>query len=165
LLRIGLEGKFNFGGFPMPFCANCGAQVEGQFCGKCGSAVAASAGTGSQQAAAPVMAPAADAMADNVASALCYVLGLVTGIIFLVIRPYNQNRTVRFHAFQAIFVHIGAIVVMIVGNIVLGMMHLWMLEPLIGLAFLLLWVFLLVKAWQGSKVVLPVVGQLAEQQA
>jgi uncharacterized membrane protein len=108
---------------------------------------------------------AANAMADNVASALCYVLGLITGIIFLVIAPYNQNRAVRFHAFQAIFVHVGAIVLMIVGNIVLGMMHLWMLEPLIGLAFLVLWIFLVVKTWQGSKIVLPVVGQLAEQQA
>ena len=38
------------------------------------------------------------------------------------IRPYNQNRTVRSHAFQAIFVPVGAMVVMIVGNIVLGMM-------------------------------------------
>jgi uncharacterized membrane protein len=97
------------------------------------------------------MAPAANAMADYVASALCYVRGLITGIRFLVIRPYNQNRTVRFRAFQAIFVHVGAIVVMIVGNIVLGMMHLWMLEPLIGLAFLLVWVFLVVKAWQGRR--------------
>lgn len=40
-----------------------------------------------------------------------------------------------------------------------------MLEPLTGLAFLLLWVFLVVKAWQGSKIVLPVAGQQAEQQA
>ena len=38
------------------------------------------------------------------------------------IRPYNQNRTVRSHAFQAIFVPVGAMVAMIVGNIVLGMM-------------------------------------------
>ena len=148
----------------MPFCANCGTQVEGQFCGKCGSPVAAPAGAGSQPAA-TTMAPASNVMADNVASALCYVLGLVTGIIFLVIAPYNQNKAVRFHAFQSIFLHVAAIAVVIVGNIVLGMMHLWMLSPLIGLAFFLLWVFLIFKTWQGSKIVVPVVGQLAEQQA
>jgi uncharacterized membrane protein len=82
-----------------------------------------------------------------------------------VIAPYNQNRAVRFHAFQSIFLHIAANVVFYVGSIVLGMMHLWALEPLIGLAFLGLWVFVFVKTWQGSKVVLPVIGQLAEQQA
>jgi uncharacterized membrane protein len=104
-------------------------------------------------------------MADNVAGALCYVLGLITGIIFLLIAPYNQNRAVRFHAFQSIFLHLAAIAVMIVGNIVLGMLHLWMLSPLIGLAFLILWVFLILKTWQGQKIVLPVVGPLAQQQA
>jgi hypothetical protein len=45
---------------------------------------------------------AAGGMTDNVASALCYVLGLITGILFLVLSPYNQNKTVRFHAFQSI---------------------------------------------------------------
>ncbi len=143
----------------MPFCASCGAPVEGQFCGKCGSPSAVPA-AGPQTA-----APAASAMADNVAGALCYVLGLITGIIFLLIAPYNQNRAVRFHAFQSIFLHLAAIAVMIVGNIVLGMLHLWMLSPLIGLAFLILWVFLILKTWQGQKIVLPVVGPLAQQQA
>ena len=148
----------------MPFCANCGAQVEGQFCGKCGSPTAA-AGAGPQTAAAPTMANATNVMADNVAAALCYVLGLITGIIFLAIAPYNQNRAIRFHAFQSIFLHVAAIAAIIVGNFVLGMMHLWMLEPLIGLACFGLWIFMILKAWQGSKIVLPVVGQLAEQQA
>jgi|SRR5579883_1613081 len=145
----------------MPFCANCGSNVDGQFCGKCGSPVAVPA----QPGAASTMAPAANAMADNVASALCYVLGLITGIIFLLIPPYNQNRAVRFHAFQSIFLHLACIAVMIVGNIVLGMVHLWILSPLIGLAFLVLWIFMILKTWQGSKIVLPVVGQLAQQQA
>jgi len=145
----------------MPFCANCGAQVESQFCAKCGSPVAAPASAGAQ----PAPALASNAMADNVASALCYALGLITGVIFLLIAPYNQNRAVRFHAFQSIFLHIAVIVVFFVADTVLAMMHLWMLTPLIGLACFLLWAFLLIKTWQGSKIVLPVVGQLAEQQA
>lgn len=110
-------------------------------------------------------APVSSAMADNVAGALCYVLGLITGIIFLLIAPYNQNRAIRFHAFQSIFLHVAVIAIAIVGNIVLGMVHLWMLTPLIGLAFFILWVFMILRTWQGQKIVLPVVGQLAEQQA
>lgn len=148
----------------MPFCASCGAAVEGQFCGKCGSPVAVPAGAG-QPGAAPAAAPVNSAMADNVASALCYVLGLITGIIFLVLAPYNQNRVVRFNAFQSIFLHVAAIVVVIVGDIVLGMVHLWMLSPLLGLACLLVWLYVILKTWQGQKVVLPLVGQLAQQQA
>ncbi len=35
----------------------------------------------------------AQGMSTNTASALCYLVGLVTGIIFLVIAPYNQNKT------------------------------------------------------------------------
>jgi uncharacterized membrane protein len=149
----------------MPFCASCGSAVEGQFCGKCGSPVAATAAAGAQPGAAPTMAPASTAMADNVASALCYVLGLITGIIFLLIAPYNQNRNVRFHAFQSIFLNLAWIAISIVGNIVLGMVHLWMFSPLIWLAFMILWVFMILKTWQGSKIVLPVIGQLAQQQA
>ena len=46
-------------------------------------------------------------MTDNVASALCYLLGLITGIIFLVLTPYNRNPVVRFHAFQSIFLNVA----------------------------------------------------------
>src|SRR5690349_23274004 len=110
----------------MPFCATCGAAVEGRFCAKCGSPVATGApGPGAAAAPPPppgyappppgyaqqpgMMAPppAAAPMADNLASTLCYALGFITGIIFLLIAPYNQNRTVRFHAFQSIFMSVG----------------------------------------------------------
>lgn len=154
----------------MAFCANCGAQVEGAFCAKCGSPAAAPAGSGA--APQPVAAPqhvatqpiGAAPMADNVASALCYLLGLVTGIIFLIVPPYSQNRNVRFHAFQSIFLHVGGIFVWIVVTVLLQILHLWMLLPLVGLAFFLLWIFMLLKTWQGQKVVLPVVGDLAQKQ-
>src|SRR5687768_6822906 len=125
----------------MPFCATCGAAVEGRFCAKCGSSVV----TGGP---APVSPPGAGPqppavagapMADNVASALCYAVGLITGIIFLVISPYNQNRTVRFHAFQSIFMHVAMIAFYIVFGIVLGFIGSYVsffaifLWPLIGL--------------------------------
>jgi uncharacterized membrane protein len=107
-------------------------------------------------------------MADNVASALCYVLGLITGILFLVLAPYNQNKTIRFHAFQSIFLHVAMIAVYIVLGILVRMMLGFvgvMLFPLIGLAVFVLWVYLIISAYQGKMVVLPVIGPLAQQQA
>src|SRR4051812_23624781 len=130
----------------MAFCPTCGSQVDGRFCAKCGSAVAAEAAAGG---ATPMPPPAAQAsgMADNVASALCYLLGLLTGILFLVLAPYNQNRTIRFHAFQSIFMHLAVIAFFIVFEILLGALafvggfFVFALWPLLSLACLALWIF------------------------
>lgn len=110
----------------------------------------------------------------NAASALCYVLGLITGILFLVIAPYNQNRAVRFHAFQSIFLNVAWIGVWIVETMISVMLWrisfalysmLGLLFTLVGLGFFILWIFMIVKAYQGQKVMLPVIGALAEKQA
>lgn len=152
----------------MAFCSQCGAQVEGTFCSKCG---ASASGTP-----APGVAPVATqaGMPVNTASALCYLFGLITGVIFLVIEPYNKDREVRFHAFQSIFLNVALIVVHIAITFVSVMFHavsfaLGMLvgsiNILISLVFFLLWIFLLFKTYQGGKVVLPIIGPLAEAQA
>src|SRR5262249_8643947 len=132
----------------MPFCPSCGASVEGRYCAKCGTAVGGPAPSGGGQGA---LSPAASGMADNVASALCYVLGLITGILFLVLSPYNQNKTIRFHAFQSIFMHVGIIAVYIVLGILVRMMLGFvgvMLFPLVGLAVFILWLYLIISAYQ-----------------
>ena len=144
----------------MAFCGTCGASVEGQFCAKCGSRVgaapSAAAGPGFQQS---------EGLAENVAAALCYVLGLVTGILFLILTPYNKNPLIRFHAFQSIFLNVACIVASIVLNMVFVMLHLWALLPLISLAILCLFIYMLVMAYQGKTIVLPVIGPLAQQQS
>jgi uncharacterized membrane protein len=113
-------------------------------------------------------------MEENVASALCYVLGLLTGVLFLVLAPYNQNRLIRFHAFQSIFMHIASIIVFIGLMIVMGVLHFipflgailgLMLYPLVGLAFFVLWLMLIYKAYNRERWVLPIIGPLAEKQA
>lgn len=168
----------------MTYCAQCGTQVTGAFCPQCGAAAnagaqanyagAGSAGVGSagSPGAAAVAAPG---MSENVASALCYLLGLVTGIIFLVLAPYNQNRTVRFHAFQSIFFHVGAIVLWIGLMIVMGLFGFithglsvffsLFLYPLLGLALFIAWLYLMYAAYSNKMVVLPIVGPLAQKQA
>src|SRR5664279_4575284 len=128
----------------MAFCATCGAAVEGSFCAKCGSQVGAG-----PSASGPAM-QVSGAMADNVASALCYLAGLITGIIFLVLEPYNKNKVVRFHAFQSIFLHVACIVIWIGLHIVLGIVNifgLFFLFSLLWLAFFVLWVILLIQTY------------------
>ncbi len=113
-------------------------------------------------------------MADNVASLLCYLLGILGGILFLVLEPYNKNKTIRFHAFQSLFVAVAmipiAIGLMIVSAIlayipVLGWIAAMLLWPVFMLGCLILWIMLMLKAYQGQKWVLPVIGPLAEKQA
>jgi len=150
----------------MAFCANCGAQVSGTFCQNCGTPVAggtppSGAGAGYVPPTAPI---AAAGLTDNVASALCYLFGLVTGIIFLLIAPYNQNKTIRFHAFQSIFMHVAIIVFWIVIGFITHGLSLF-LFPLFGLLVVVLWLYMMYTAYNNKKVKLPVIGDLAEKQA
>ena len=159
----------------MAICPNCGNQVDGRFCAKCGTAVAeaarAGAGAGGSVVGPAPIQPAAPATAagltDNVASALCYALGLVTGILFLVLAPYNQNKKIRFHAFQSIFMHAAAIAVwigMLIVSAISGGLLLFVM-PVVWLGFVVLWLVLIIKAYQDQKLVLPIIGPLAEKQA
>jgi uncharacterized membrane protein len=173
----------------MAFCPNCGAEVQGRFCAKCGAAVPVAPAAGSAAAGAgvppvtpmsgpvpgaqPYVAPAPTAagMSDNVAGALCYVLGLITGIIFLALAPYNQSKFVRFHAFQAIFFHVAWIALWIV-EMIIGIILPWALHLLLSLFMLVIalgglaiWIFLIIKAYGGDRFKLPIVGVLAEKQA
>jgi len=141
------------------FCPSCGAPVEGRYCAKCGTAVDAAASPAVNLP--PISAPG---LPENTAAALCYLLGLVTGIIFLVLEPYNKNKLIRFHAFQSIFLHVAVIIVWVALRTILPW-GVWRLIGLIDLAFFILWVYLMLQTFQGKKVVLPVIGDLAAKQA
>jgi uncharacterized membrane protein len=149
----------------MAFCPNCGSTVEGKFCAKCGAAV----GGGADPAAGPsfpTQTPSAGSsgLTDNVASALAYIP--IIGLIFLLIEPYNRNKLIRFHAFQSLFLLAAVIVVNIVLNVFASMMFsLYFIWSLIHLAELVLWLFMIFKTFSGAKVVLPIIGPIAEKQA
>lgn len=164
----------------MAFCASCGAEVQGKFCAKCGapSGAAASAGPpppGPSYTPPPAAsAGASSGIDENVAAALCYLVGVLTGILFLVIEPYNRNPVIRFHAFQSIFAWIAAIVI---GMVLSTISYLFVAIPFIGwliyillwtafsLGVLALWLFLMYKAYNKERFVLPVIGAWAEKQA
>lgn len=154
----------------MPFCASCGTQVDGKFCPKCGAAIAAGASAPPPPSSASYAAPVSAPMADNVASALCYALGFITGIVFLVMEPYSKNRAIRFHAFQSIFLSVAVIAVDIVLTMILPFsLFSWGLYAMIWsvfrLACLILWLFMIFSAYQSKTLVLPVIGPLAQKQA
>ncbi len=87
--------------------------------------------------------------------ALAYVLGPVTGIIFLVI---EKDPFVRFHAMQSTVVF----VVLFVLQWVLGItIILFPLSALIGIIGFALWLILIYKAWQGEEWEVPVLGKIA----
>lgn len=164
----------------MAFCPQCGSEAAGNFCPRCGAGIGvADATAGGAQAgfAPPPVTPTSQSsgMTQNVAAALCYLVGLVTGIIFLVIAPYNQNKVVRFHAFQSIFLHLGIIVLFILLGILTTIMGFathglsfiisGLLYPLLLLCAVVLWIYMMYSAYNNKTVVLPVIGPLAQKQA
>jgi uncharacterized membrane protein len=163
----------------MAFCTNCGAQVAdgAAFCPSCGRALAVPAGSP-----APATAPLATAttggnvtqssttgLTENVAGALCYVLGWVTGIIFLFI---DKRPFVRFHAAQSIVVFGVLTIVYWIFNAFFftmlfsgGYALFWLLRDVVGLAFFILWILLMFKAYQGQRFRVPVAAEFADSLA
>ncbi|MBA7560389.1 MAG: DUF4870 domain-containing protein [Dehalococcoidia bacterium] len=107
------------------------------------------------------MAKTATGLDENVAGLLCYVLGWISGIVFIILEP--KNKFVRYHAIQAIIVF-GAI------SIASGILS-WLpfigtfLGWALGVLAIILWIVLMVKAYQGKKYKLPVSGDLAAKWA
>ena len=162
----------------MLHCTKCGAEVpaNAQFCSRCGQ----------PQPATPVQPPAPyqppPGMSENTAATLSYVLGWLTGIIFFLVdkRPY-----VRFHAAQSIVTFGGLHIIRAVlaltfgfgfffggyhhygmgygglGGIGVGLM----LLILLGILTFVLWIVCMIKAAQGSRFMLPIAGESAQNLA
>jgi len=102
---------------------------------------------------------------ENVAGLLCYILGWVSGLVFFLI---DKRPSVRFHAMQSIILF-GAIfllqLIFVWGglfNSLLGFGFTNLLTSLLGLVTLVCWVLCMVKAAQGQRFKLPVIGDIAE---
>jgi uncharacterized membrane protein len=110
---------------------------------------------------------------ENIAGSLAY-LTFFPAIVFLLLDPYKKNAFVRFHSFQCIFLSLASLLmgvtIRLLGILlsmlpVVGYLLFVLISIVIGLAAFLIWLVLLVKAFQGEAFKLPVLGNLAEQQA
>ena len=154
------------------FCPGCGRRtwVPGQ---------EASQTTTSRPAIRAIDTPAEDTSAvifpsrpkDNFIAASAYVT-FIPAIFFVLMEPFKRNRFVRFHAFQSIFLAGATILAAIAMRIlysllvlipVMGYLMAWLTSTVVLLGWVILWLVLLVKAFQGEAFRLPWIGTLAEK--
>jgi uncharacterized membrane protein len=141
----------------MAFCKACGQDIgAANFCPKCGANQAAAPAVSSLPTAAPT-----EGLAENVAGLLCYVAGFVTGIIFLLI---DKRPFVKFHAAQSIVVFGGLTILHIGLNILHGVFG-FGLSMLLHLVGVVLWILLMVKAFQHEMFRLPIAADIADSLA
>ena len=98
-------------------------------------------------------------MQPNLAGLLCYFFGFITGLVFYFVE--KKNKFVRFHAMQSIVVfgsffvaNLVLLVLPVIGVVIGG---------LLSLLSLVLWVLLMIKAYQGEFFKLPIAGDIAEK--
>lgn len=152
----------------MAYCSKCGGEVQTgvAFCPKCGQAQ--SGGEVAQTS-----HGAQSGLNENVAGLLCYALWWVTGLIFLLI---DKRPFVRFHAAQSIVVFGGLHLINIVIGIIFGAGFMMMggfgafgmgmaVYSLVSLVAFVLWIVLMVKAYQGQKFQVPIAAGIAQSLA
>ncbi len=105
------------------------------------------------------MAKSSTGLDENVAGLLCYVAWWITGLVFFLIE--KDSKFVKFHAMQSIITFGALWIICWIVNAIpfVG----WVIAGLIGLLITVLWIVLMVKAYQGEKFKLPVIGDLAEK--
>lgn len=110
-------------------------------------------------------------LASNIAAMMCYILMPVSSIVFLIVE--KQNSDVRFHAWQGTFLG-GGIIVLVIALLILEAIMgaiagflgtiIGFFVPLVWLGGLVLWVVCLVKAYQGERWRIPIVGEMTDKQ-
>ena len=134
-------------------CSNCDFEnsEEAKFCGKCGTTLI-SKRVGE-------MTKTSLGLNENIEGLLCYLLGWITGLIFLLLE--KDSKLVKFHAIQSI----GASLIFFVLYVIIELIGLYELNGIISLLQLIVSVFLMYKAYKGEKYKLPIVGDYAENKS
>jgi uncharacterized membrane protein len=153
----------------MALCGKCGTELpEGAaFCRSCG---ARTAGALNDRLTSKTNGAS---LSPNVAGLLAYALLFITGILFLALEPYKNDKFVRFHAFQAIFFSVAAfrfwlaLSVLSSALVLSRLMGLFLalIGSLIPLFLMLYGVFLMHKAYHKERYMIPLVGRLAARRA
>jgi len=151
---------------PMPIsCPHCSAQMpdSAAFCPGCGRPMQTS-----ERAYTKV-----GILTENLAGALAY-FTFIPAMVFLLLVPYSKNRFVRFQCLQCLFL---TLICLLLGVALKLASPVLFLVPLVGplfvslvsivgaLAAVVIWLVLVVKAFQGEVFKLPVLGELAQRQA
>jgi uncharacterized membrane protein len=114
--------------------------------------------------------PTPSGLTDNAAGAIAYIT-FVPAIVFLVLPPYNASPYVRFHAWQSIFLNVAAVIVSIALSFLMvffmffGAFFLLAVSRLIWLLWFVLWLVCVLKALNGQRFKVPIIGDLAAKQA
>jgi uncharacterized membrane protein len=144
------------------YCSKCGAEnPEGaKFCSKCGAQLAITTIQPAEGTTKPE-AESSTGLSANVAGLLCYVLGWITGVVFVVLE--KKSTFVRFHAWQSIM----TFGVLTVAQLVFGWIPFagWIISILIGILMFILWLILIIEAGTGKMWKVPGAGDWAEKQA
>ena len=162
-------------------CGYCGASMPdiSEFCPACGRPVREGnffapeeSGQEAQPAASatpegPMVVLPPVEWEDRITAALAY-FTFIPAIVLLFLKQYQQRKFVRFHAFQSVFFWALVVVLALLGLLasLFGWLFGWLLVgTLISMALFFTWLLLSVKALQGERFGLPLLGVLAEQQA
>jgi len=99
-------------------------------------------------------------LSENIAAMLCYVLGWISGVVFLVLE--KENQFVRFHALQSLATFLSLFILSVATGFIpiIGLI----VSLIVGPLSLLLWLFLMYKAYLGEKYKVPITGDWAEKQ-
>ncbi len=103
-----------------------------------------------------------------VIAALSYLLGFVTGIIFLYLEPYNQDEFIRFHARQSIGFSVAWFAIAVVFGVFIAVLPhglgalLNFVLTLIDIALAVFWVFLMYKAYSGERYRIPELADIVD---
>ena len=111
----------------------------------------------------------ASGLSDNAAGGIAYIT-IIPAIVFLIVAPYKRSSFVRFHAWQSIFFFVAWAVLRILIGFVQGLVPpvvfltvtMW---QLIDLALFVVLLVVMINAFNGKRIKLPVIGELAEKQA
>jgi uncharacterized membrane protein len=146
----------------MPYCCQCGTRVEpaDQFCPKCGARQEPT------RQGPPRPAPASGRFDPRTASILCYVpfVGWIAALVVLASHHFRDDRTVRFHAFQGLYLFVAWLLVeWVFSPMAFFMPGHFPMVGLMKLAIILVWVFMMVKASHNETYSLPIIGELAER--
>ncbi|HIH77973.1 MAG TPA: DUF4870 domain-containing protein [Halobacteria archaeon] len=105
------------------------------------------------------MAKSSTGLNENVAGLLCYVLGWITGLVFLLVE--KDSAFVKFHAMQSLmtFLALGILSAVLSFIPYIG----YIIGGIIGLITIVLWIVLMIKAYQGERWKVPIIGDFAER--